>query len=505
MAMTETVQGRSSSPAAAAHPDLASVLDDLRAEIDGLLDRIPDNKLEARRTITRELSLDPTPEELQTIVRIAHEPTDSSDVVDLSRQALALRVLVEREMQEVLDPRALDAAKLTRIAGRLPRLIEVRNLLEGRVAACVETLAQADRKYLRRVVGILIPPRESLVAAAVLTPRLALFAKGVADGDLGSLRPDLTDEEIELIETSARHEDATERPARVCLEALALRTILADDLAAWQALRDAPVSGYEAEEKQGKIVRRLEQGVTAHTVVSARLQVQQDTALVADLRGFVDKLRAARQDLFSVYRHALATLREGASEIEADDPMAGMPTSEEKIEQLFRASASADAEAEARVGKSVTEEELYLGALKRMHGEGSEPELAAELTLADPRIERRRMRILILFAVLLFVSSAGLFVAMLTSRPATHDLAAAELPARLVVTKTIAAAPLLYAQVSRWVWEELGEDERAARVSDLGEEASSRGFDVVFLTDENSVELARWSRADGAQLIRLDP
>jgi len=115
------------------------------------------------------------------------------------------------------------------------------------------------------------------------------------------------------------------------------------------------------------------------------------------------------------------------------------------------------------------------------------------------------MRVLVLVAALLFVTSAGLLVAMLTARPYTPGLDAMELPGRLVVTKTIAADPMLYAQVSRWVWEDLDEEDRAARVSDLGKEAWNRGFDIVFLTDENGVELARWTHADGAQLVRLDP
>jgi hypothetical protein len=42
-------------------------------------------------------------------------------------------------------------------------------------------------------------------------------------------------------------------------------------------------------------------------------------------------------------------------------------------------------------------------------------------------------------------------------------------------------------------------------VSKIGLAAQERGFDTVYLTDENDRDLARWTRTDGARLATSAP
>ena len=68
------------------------VLLETRRHTDRVLDGMPDGRLEARRLITRELGFEPRPEVLQTIVRIATDASRNTDLQELSRQLLAIRV-----------------------------------------------------------------------------------------------------------------------------------------------------------------------------------------------------------------------------------------------------------------------------------------------------------------------------------------------------------------------------------------------------------------------------
>ena len=66
-------------------PGLARSLAKVRAEIDRSLVAMADNKLEARRQITRELAIDPSAEQLQTMFKMAHDAVGLGPLKELSR------------------------------------------------------------------------------------------------------------------------------------------------------------------------------------------------------------------------------------------------------------------------------------------------------------------------------------------------------------------------------------------------------------------------------------
>jgi hypothetical protein len=56
---------------------------------------------------------------------------------------------------------------------------------------------------------------------------------------------------------------------------------------------------------------------------------------------------------------------------------------------------------------------------------------------------------------------------------------------------------MMYAETSRFAWDELELDDRTTYVELLGDEARDKGFASVCLTDENGAELAVWNENDG--------
>ena len=113
--MANPTQSRPESPPATLPPPeqlLSSLLEPLRLEIDRVLEQLPDTRLEARRVITREWGLDPTPKELRAIVQVAHEPAGQGSLRDTVRSTLALRILVDRELRQLFDPGQIESARL---------------------------------------------------------------------------------------------------------------------------------------------------------------------------------------------------------------------------------------------------------------------------------------------------------------------------------------------------------------------------------------------------------
>jgi hypothetical protein len=460
-------------------------LQQVRDETDQVLAGLPDNKLEARREITRALGIDPSPEELQTIVKVAHEPPPSEIFRELAYTALAVRVLAHRELRELLDARGLDSARLGLAARLIPQLRRIANTLEREIDRNVEMLREQERDYLLRVGDSLIPSIDTLQAAEVLAPRLVEFASECASGDPRRSIPSLSDEEAELIASALRPSGASCGDAsRIRLNALALRTVINDDLDAWEGVSD---EGVEVEAERQRILERLERDVTAYQVVSERLQQQQDTALVADLRDMADELRRAKQGLFSCYLKVSSVLKAGASGTDAPG-----------VERLLDACAAADVTAEAERGRRVTREELYLDALNDVRKPAAEP--APELELTDPRTEKLRRTVLTVAAVVAGVLCVLAYVFLLPGGAANLELSPSELPPRLVPTRVVAIGSMLYAQVNSWIWEDLDDAQRVQRINEIGDSARMRGYETVYVTDENNRDLARWTVEEGAVL-----
>ena len=137
-------------------------------------------------------------------------------------------------------------------------------------------LTDEERSYLLYIEDVMVLPKDKLEATTILVPRLELVAKQVTTGNISETFPGLDDHEIEMFNEAVHLEDEDQQgPARVCLEAVALRTIFSEYLSVWERcgyLEDAEL----IEQLQQSIRVQLHEAETAYRVVNERLQVQQD-------------------------------------------------------------------------------------------------------------------------------------------------------------------------------------------------------------------------------------
>lgn len=284
-----------------------------RREVDDVLADVPPSLLEARRMITRELRFEPRPEELQAIVRIAGFMSTAIVCYELPRQLLALRVLAERELNDCWGTRRLCADRLACNCRLIEDLLIAAeqshdDLAEG--AEALRALADQERDFLRHVRDALVLPHDRLVASTVLAPRLELVAKQVASGNIAETFPGLSDAEIEMFNQAVLlDESEQDGPGRVCLDAVALRTLFEEYLAVWERSGDLEDAELIDRLHQG-IREQLRQAETAYRVVNGRLQQQQDEAISANLADFAEDIRAAQSRLFEVYVKTQPLLRE---------------------------------------------------------------------------------------------------------------------------------------------------------------------------------------------------
>jgi hypothetical protein len=459
------------------------------------LARLPENRLEARRRITRELGIDPGAEQLQSIVRLAHDPAAAEELGELGRRSLAVRIVADRELLDVFDARRLEPARLTRSAALIPGLLAEVASLEQALRRSTDVVGDAGRDFLLQVTGALLPAREPLLSAVVLLPPLQLLALALAEGDPRSRVPSLLDRDVEVL--AALDADDPQRSSRACVNAVALRTIMLKDLAAWNAL-----AADASAEQRGRLLERLERERIAYRVVSDRLQQQQDTALVAGLHDFSEQLRAVKQDLFSTFLAVAGVLKDPAGSLVAPAGGAdGAPGAD--LDRLLARCSEGDAEVEARRAERASDEELYLSALKNLNQRERPPEdVPVGPVDGAEQLRRERLRVRLLGAV------AGLLLATCFALPFVVDFGGAgepridveELPTRLIPIQSIVVGPMLYVQISSWTWNDLDQAERIERVEELGQEARRRGLETVLLTDENDRDLAHWSRSRGVKL-----
>jgi hypothetical protein len=243
--------------------------------------------------------------------------------------------------------------------------------------------------------------------------------------------------------------------------------------------------------------------VTAYHVVSRQIQKQQDTALVANLKELADELRQAKQELFSIYLKASSILKGGETGTTAVSGEEADPTA--AVGTLLEEAAAADAAAEAKRGTGDTEDKLFLDALNDMRRPPSEPEVAPELKVADPKAERMRLRLLAGTAVVMFALCASVWILMASGQATEPEVPTAELPAALAPSRAVIVGPMLYAQVNSWVWDEMTDPQREAHVSEIGESARERGCETVYLTDEKHRDLAQWTAGEGVSLAEAQP
>jgi len=472
----------------------AAGAEDVQARVERVLRTLPESRIETRRTITRDLDFDPTPEELNAVARLARE-APAGAAGEMSQGALELRVRAERKLSMVLD-KPLHGPGIQAAARSVAELHREVVLFDAAMQAAIGALGNIEGRFLREIGETLMPSSDALVTASVLAPRLSLFTETNDANDLRSAVPSLTeDEAVRIAALLHGCEELGNGASRASINALALQTILLDDLAAWDGLQEG-----DAIESRESVGRRLQQDKTAYLVLAQQLQKRQDLALLAGLQDLARELRDAKKDLFAVYTRLAAVLN-GAADPESgreEDPHALDGAG--SVERLLADCRAADAIAEAQRSVRQSTEELFLDALKRDSGQGPVAKKPRRRR-GNLQRERMRMRFLATIAGILVVGCVGVYGSRI-GRTSSNSLSipATELNGPLVVSQALGIGSMMVAETSRFVWDDLADQERITHVESLGVQARAKGFDTVCLTDENRVELALWDAADGVTI-----
>jgi len=485
---------------------LESSLTELRGQIDLVLESLPEDAAEARRVVTREFGIDPRPKELQAIARLANDPLSDASLRELACTALAVRILAERGVQELFDSSELALEKIGRSALLMSGLLDTVDTLETEVRGQIELLGPAERNFVLEVVEALQPAAEPLVAGTVVAPRLLALVHAAQQGDPRAVVPSLTDEEVALLHASVSRDardperDDVGRPG---VNAVVMRTIIDDDLASWERIQSSGPDEAGEDARREMVLNRLKRNRTAYRFVSRHLQQRQDTALLAGLQEFAEQLRRMQRDLFSTYLK-LAPVLNSSTVTSHNTAVDNEPDAAADLDRLMRACHLSEAIAEVRRDGEVTNEEVYLNALKKM----DDPDAIETIVEHDPgraAREKRRLGILYSIAAVLLAACAVVYGLRFTRDRVDLNVSQSELPAQLELISAMSVGPMMHAQISHWTWNDLDEPGRRKAVEQLGISAFERGFDTVYLSDENERQLAIWTKLDGARISAPEP
>jgi hypothetical protein len=460
--------------------------------------------LEARRQITRDVHFEPRAEELQSIVGIATDESTAGPRYELPRRFLSLRLLADRQLRHVLETKTLDADTMGLSAKMLGDIVSAVLRLESDLENAVstdETLNQNDRDYLLKIGDALSCSQEELVANSVLAHRLAELAESLGIGNLEEMEPSLSVVECEHIEAFAA-ENITQESCRATLDAIAIRSSLERLFTAWRELGKPSADSDSLRGERNRVLGRLRQTMIALESVSARIQKQRDAALVANVESLAAELQEAGRCLFSIKLRLAPVLR---------DPYVDMDLSSSRqddtaeVREQLRASVAEEAEAEGGPRRE-TEEEIYVGALKEMHGRKETQREDRQKNRKQTSLEKqhRRMKWMVAASIGLAIVSAIVNFVILPHRgaaPVAPEIA--ELPPAIKAKKVEAAGPMMFTQIDGW--HDLDENARRTQIDRMGEVVSESGFQMIMVVDEHGQAAAVWDQRAGTNLVEKTP
>lgn len=470
-------------------------LDLLAIQIDSLLESLSGaSLLEARRSITRDLHFEPRAEQLQTISRVAADDCVDGPRRETPRRFLGLWILADRTVKNVQQSRKLDAASMDESAQLLVDLLDEARRLEAElewVVATDETLDRNDRDYLLRVGEAFSFSQYELIANVVLAQRLSELAQAASTDSLEAAEPFLTAGERERVAGFAAS-NITQETSRAELDAVATRTLMESLLARWDEL--GPPSGDDAARRlvRDRQLERMRDAQAALDSVAARIQIQCDAALVANVGSLADELRDAGRGLFSIKLRMVPILRSPYEDNDED---------RESLREKLAESAAEEQAADTGPRRE-SEDELYLGALKDMRSrkETQEFEFLKTERVCDAKRARRRMAALVVTACVLALTSAIVnFVVLPRGKKAPVGPSLQELRPVIKAKRVETAGPLMITHVEGW--NDLHESKRQQQVDRLGQVVAERDFQMMFVVDEYAEVGAAWDGKSGAGLI----
>ena len=488
---------------APARPDRSVVFTDLHdlvtLQIESLLENLSSSSLEARRQITRELHIEPRPEELQSIVRIAEDESTQPLRKELPRRLLAIRVLALRETARLYEMTPLQPESVEKLARLFPDLLEEARKMESMLgdAIAVESgLSIDDRDYLMKIGRAFACSREELVAASQLACRLATLSRAVIEGDLATQTPTLkAPDQMALAVSINGDEDGA--LSRGVIDTLAMRSLIDIQLTRWSQMGLPSEDDEPLRAKRDSLLEEMRRARICIESLADRLQRSQDEALVAGVQSLAEECRAAGRGLFSVKLRLAKVLRapyedESTEQAEAEEI--------DSIEKMIGDSLASEA-SEKAAPRAQSEEEVYLGALQEMRDKrkrvASERPNEGMLRL---KRDRRRMRIMVASAVVLGVASAIVnFVVLAPESNSPIAPPVTELSPHSNASRVEAAGPVLFTHVKDW--NGLDETERKSQVEKIGSMVGPEGFTGMLIVDEYGEIAGAWHEDSGAALV----
>ncbi len=479
----------------ASRPLLEPSLAELRARIDAALASPPGDRAELRARVAGQLGIDPRPEEVEAIARIA-AGAGGDRMRELVGTALALRVLAERGTRGLFEPTEFSPEGIGRSARLVSGLLGTVDAFQAEVRDRLDGLAPRERDDLLEVADALLPEVEPLIAGTVLASRLVALAEATESGEPRAVVPALTDSDVAALSAAAHDAEGEGDDLRwLGVNAIALRTVIEDDLAAWQQVQDAAGEDHAAAREQ--VLERMKRDRATYRFVAHVLQRRLDEALLAGSADSTLRLRRLQRELFSIYLRLTAALTVAAQPA-SGTPLAA-PEAAADLDRLLRACHSSETGGGVRHGRRVPTERLYADALEDVQGAAAKP----VVVVLDPqRLARERLRLRWLLATAGVLLAACLIVYGGKLRRGTVELnvAPSELPGAIELIHAMRVGPMVYAQTTHWAWQSLGAGERRRGVEQLGLAVLERGFSTLYLSDEAGAQLASWTRLEGARL-----
>ena len=455
-----------------------SLLGQIRQQLDLFLPKMPVNAPDARRAITREFSYEPTPEAMQTIVKIAETIRDSAEPdlqTSLFLQILPVKILAERTLTSLLESERLHPSSIASAAGLLADLLSLARENEARLRSAMENAKPEEYELLERVSGHLGPPARVTVAALTLAPTLQALAQSAAEGAVGTAFRSLTAQEAARFARAVEHPEDSAGRDRNLLNALALRAMIHQHLDAWSELTRLGGGGPSMIAVRHGLFAQLHRDRDAYDYFSDRLRHELDAGLATGQTEAADELRKVQFDLVNTYRVLETVLAEGASD------GLGEPA------------------AKPKAGKSA-QEEIRLAVLAQLksRAESEDPHRGER----DVGREQLRVKRLASVAGVLLIVAIAVNVLMWKGTSAPNPISPTDFNASPGLQEVTDLGPVLYSKVnSKWAWSTLSVTEKRERLAQLGLQGSARGFDMVILVDEGGRELAMWSVAGGTKLL----
>jgi len=478
--------------AAPALPSILSRLEQIRFKVDLVLPAMSPSLLESRLVITREFEFEPRPEELQSIVKLAGDRASASLCDEFPVRLLVARILAAQLQREFWDSARLDGAALSLWSGFAPQMLETLSVFRSELDSIRKgerDVSSKEQELLTQFGSALMPDEEPLLACKLLAPRLVRLADAVTTGEALAAAPGLCEKETRLFRAASSGEEAGSRP---CLDAIAMRTVLDDELLVWGQYNSIGESDRrEAFKEQAEIrFKLLEQ---AYRYVSDRLQQRQNVAIAAKLDAFAEEMAAARSELFASYRKLATIVRQGGPTPEDEEAALRLTAAREAMIQRV-----VEAEANEETRKAESTDEVLLDAMKQLKTPETEQVGALDESVEELKREKRRMALLSGITAVLAVAAIAVQWMLPSGAPDAIRVSTIDFNPNARVEQVHSIGPMLYSRVSDW--SDMTPARRVEKINEIGGVAARKGFGVVFIVDGMGKEVASWSPDGGAQI-----